>query len=110
MKTNLKFGMLQTIYTAEEEIVTKEIKAKDAKGKDIVRKEQTSKRIPIRCADPKCGRPVIHDAPCFVDTNSPNGDVYCDDCGKCLRYERKKAAQRKANGRSETPVVMGLNE
>ena len=109
MKTNLKYGMLQTIYTAEEEIVVRTKKIRDAKGQEIEQKEQISKRIPIRCADPKCGRPVVHDAPCFVDTTSPNGDVYCDDCGKCLRYARKKAAQRKAAGVQEAPVI-GLNE
>lgn len=109
MKTNLKFGMLQTIYTAEEEIIVKTKMVKDDEGKEIEQKEQISKRIPISCTDPKCGRAIVHDAPCFVDTQSPDGDVYCDDCGKCLRYARKKAAQREANG-VENRVIIGLNE
>jgi hypothetical protein len=92
MKTNLQFGMLQTIYTAEEEVKVKIIKVKDKDGNEVEQKEQYSVWAPAPCADKKCGRVVAHDTPCFVDTTT--GAIWCDDCGKCERYSRKKAAQR----------------
>lgn len=97
MKTNLKFGMLQTIYTAEEDVVVNSKIILDKDGKEVEQKEQKSIRIPVQCADPKCGRMVVHDAQCFVDTLSEKGNIYCEDCGKCERYTRKKAAQRAEN-------------
>jgi hypothetical protein len=46
------------------------------------------------CSDYKCGRYVEDGAECFWDEK---GAVYCADCGKCLRYARKKEAQREVN-------------
>lgn len=92
MQTNLRFGMLQTIYTAEEDVRVRMKKVLDENGKEIEQKEQYSVFKPVRCADQKCGRMVAHNIPCFVD--SETGQVWCDDCGKCERYARKKAAER----------------
>ena len=43
------------------------------------------------CHDAKCGRLVAPGDPCFIDAN---GDLYCDSCGRCERYARKKQQQR----------------
>lgn len=94
MKTNIQFGMLQTVYQAEgvDEQETEYITNEDG---EIEEKITTfTKYIPVRCTDPKCGRLVKNEDPCFIDGLSENGDVYCDACGKCLRYSRKKAAER----------------
>ena len=50
---------------------------------------------PIRanqCGNFKCGKMVQSESPCFRDTLG--AAYYCDSCGKCLRYHRKKAAER----------------
>lgn len=59
----------------------------------------------VECADPRCARviPMKHEEDqiqagqlpfvwCFLDVNK--GSIYCDSCGKCRRYARKKAVQR----------------
>ena len=102
MPTNLKFEMLETIYTAEEEVKIKTVKVKDKDGNDIEQKEQYSVFAPARCADSKCGRAVANNTPCFVDTRT--GSVWCDSCGKCERYARKKAAQRAQRREAESSV------
>jgi hypothetical protein len=43
------------------------------------------------CSDPKCGRYVEDGDPCFFDAN---GDLWCNACGRCERYSRKKEHQR----------------
>ena len=45
------------------------------------------------CADDLCSRSIALHEICFVDTHS-SGLVYCQYCGPCLRYHRKKAVQR----------------
>ena len=102
MQTNLKFGMLQTIYTGEEETKTRTIKVPGEDGKEIEQVEQYSVFKPVRCADPKCGRTISHNAPCFIDATT--GSVWCDDCGKCERYARKKAAQREERAKQRKAV------
>lgn len=92
MQTNLKFGMLQTVYTAEEEVKVRTKKILNKDGEKIEQKEQYSVFAPAQCADQKCGRSVSHNTPCFIDAQT--GSVWCDDCGKCERYARKKAAER----------------
>ena len=89
----MKFGMLQTVYTGEshtEQI--EEIVVVDNKEQTKVR--QVTHYNPTTCKDEKCGRMVAHQDPCFIDTWTENGDVYCDACGKCRRYERKMAERR----------------
>lgn len=54
------------------------------------------------CADAKCTRRVQLGDVCFLDLGSNR--VYCADCGKCLRYARKKAAAR---GEDPMSVVQG---
>lgn len=51
----------------------------------------------LPCFDFKCHRPIKRTERYFVDALSPNGDTYCDGCGKCLRYERKNQALREQN-------------
>ena len=47
---------------------------------------------PELCSDPKCGRFVSNGDPCFY----ADGEIlYCDACGRCVRYSRKKEVQRK---------------
>jgi len=48
----------------------------------------------VVCTDHKCGRTIFREMPCFVDTET--GAIYCDPCGLCLRYARKRAALRAA--------------
>lgn len=63
----------------------------------------------IPCSDPLCTRtiPMPHEVEameakeiafvtCYMDVNgsSNSGSIYCDSCGKCRRYARKKAVQR----------------
>lgn len=47
---------------------------------------------PTECADHKCERVVKKGDECFIDMQSSS--VYCDGCGKCKRYVRKRAEQR----------------
>lgn len=48
------------------------------------------------CADDQCTR-LIGGAKwprnCFIDLLT-NGQILCDNCGKCLRYARKMAVRR----------------
>lgn len=100
MKTNLKFGILQTVYTGDsivEEIVVTKI---DEDGNEYEQKSQIEKHGRIVCCDEKCGRFVQHKEPCFIDVLSENGDVYCDSCGKCLRYSRKREAARREKAKA----------
>lgn len=97
METNLRFGMLQTVYTGDETI--EEIKEmvsvynKETEEHDqIERTRQVSHFSSAICKDSKCGRGVVHGEPCFVDTWTEK--FYCDSCGKCVRYERKMADRR----------------
>lgn len=45
----------------------------------------------IGCADNRCTRALLPGVVLFVDVD---GRVFCEGCGKALRYHRKKAAQR----------------
>jgi len=45
----------------------------------------------LGCADLKCTRAILPGVVVFVDVG---GRVFCEGCGKALRYHRKKAAQR----------------
>jgi len=94
METSLKFGMLHTVYTAKEEFVEHEqIVVVD--NEETIQVITESNRIPVVCSDEKCSRAVEHEDPCFIDTKSEDGDVYCDSCGKCLRYARKMESRRR---------------
>jgi hypothetical protein len=45
----------------------------------------------IFCADEKCPRAILPGDSCLFDED---GRIFCEGCGKALRYHRKKAAQR----------------
>lgn len=93
MGTNLRFGMLETVYTGQENIrQVEEIVVED--NKEVKKIRQVSDFSPASCKDEKCNRMVKHEEPCFIDTWTENGDVFCDPCGKCRRYERKMADRR----------------
>ncbi len=49
--------------------------------------------VPLECSDDKCNRKIINGGAYFMDVLE-NGAILCDDCGKCLRYTRKKAHER----------------
>ena len=63
----IEYGLLKIIYTEED---------------------------PIECADSICGRFIATEQSCYVDTQN-GGNLYCEICGTCERYHRKKAAERK---------------
>jgi len=56
----------------------------------------------VVCADHKCGRMIYPEMPCCVD--AATGDIYCDPCGLCLRYSRKKEAERNARAAGCRPA------
>ncbi len=93
MPTNMRFGMLETKYEGEAWI-EKKIEIVVIDNEEVEKERQISHYNPTKCKDDKCGRMVDHEAPCFIDTWSEEGDAYCDSCGKCLRYERKMADRR----------------
>lgn len=95
MKTELRYGMLHTVYTGES--IIEEIKTIEADENGIEHEKitQIEKHGDIICSDPKCGRLVRHNECCFVDAISTNGNIYCDSCGKCIRFSRKREATRK---------------
>jgi hypothetical protein len=66
---NVRFGLLETLLTESDTII---------------------------CSDNKCGRDVMFGEACFIDIQTNN--VYCESCGKCLRYERKKEEERRQKG------------
>jgi hypothetical protein len=99
MTTSLRFGMLETVYTGDETIEkieeTVSVYNKETEEhEEVVRQRQVSHFSTATCKDEKCGRGVAHSEPCFIDTWTENGTVYCDSCGKCIRYERKMADRR----------------
>ena len=58
------------------------------------------------CKNRQCSCSINNGATAFFDDG---GGAYCERCGVIVRYERKKAAQRKALGQ-ETRHVLGLKE
>lgn len=76
----VEYGLLEIIFTDEED---------------------------IKCCETACYRRVYKDSTCFVDTS--NNDIYCSQCGKCLKYQRKKEQQRKDMGIVDTPLIKGLD-
>jgi hypothetical protein len=56
----------------------------------------------IECCGLKCGRAVKFMEKCFIDQMT--GNVLCKDCGQCIRYERKKAEERKRKGIPEIKI------
>ena len=77
MKTNMKFGMLQTVYTGEEHLEqVEEIVVVD--NKEVVKIKQVAHHNPTKCNDELCGRMIKHEEPCFIDTWTTNGAILCD--------------------------------
>ena len=58
------------------------------------------------CDDIKCGRIITVGDFYFTD---PEGGIFCESCGQCIRYERKRAAQREQN-KEPVRVIIGLEE
>ena len=56
----------------------------------------------FNCEGLKCGRPIKFMEKCYIDHKT--GSLYCQSCGACIRYERKKAAERKALGLPEIKI------
>lgn len=50
----------------------------------------------ILCADSKCDRLIQAGDFCFIDTTDQGG-ILCEYCGLCVRYARKKEAERQQN-------------
>lgn len=57
----------------------------------------------IDCSDEKCGRPVKFMEKCFIDGTT--GEIFCQSCGQCIRYERKMAARRDMMGIPERRII-----
>jgi hypothetical protein len=93
--SNIRFGMLEMRYTAEVTYIESIVDETDENGKITKKKITEKKYLQGGCKDPKCHRMVKHDEMCFIDTFSKKGDLYCSNCGKCLRYQRKKESERK---------------
>ena len=60
-----------------------------------------------QCQDNSCFRSIACDDPCFVDTETST--IYCEKCGQCLRYSRKKQKEREDKGITEVPLIKGLD-
>ncbi len=88
--------MLYTVYTGESIIEQIPVTKINENGEEYEAIEQIEKHGTIVCSDEKCGRLVRHNEPCFIDAKTSNGAVYCDSCGKCIRYARKREEMRKA--------------
>ena len=58
------------------------------------------------CEDEKCDRIVAFGDNYFTD---PEEHIYCESCGLCLRYERKRALQREQN-KEPVRTILGLEE
>lgn len=71
MKSKISYGLMETKFYSEDEEDT------DALAK---------------CSDDKCPRMIRVGELMYVDVN--NGSMFCDSCGKCIRYARKKSYQR----------------
>lgn len=111
MEITFRFGMLHTEYSSKVKYIKKEALDLDGDGnpqfdddgKMIKKMIEIPESIPGSCVDSKCGRKVKDEEPCFIDTLSKNGDLYCDACGKCLRYERKMEARREEIAAAQSP-------
>jgi hypothetical protein len=75
---NIQFGLLETKLTTEDQ----------------------------KCQAKDCFRQIMTDDPCFVDIS--NSAVFCDNCGKCERYSRKKEKEREVSGK-DLPLIKGLD-
>ena len=90
----IKFGLLQTEYKAKVKYRKGiEVSYDEVKGK-VETIIELPEYIPGDCCDLKCPRVVKHGEECFIDTWATNGALFCDQCGKCLRYARKAAQIR----------------
>lgn len=76
----IQFGLLETASTEDEDFV---------------------------CGMSDCNRAIKYEEPCFVDTTS--SAIYCEKCGKCLRYQKKKQQEREDMGITEVPLIKGLD-
>ena len=61
---------------------------------------------PCTCKNGKCSMSIANGATAFFDDE---GGAFCERCGIIVRYERKKAAQRRERGQP-TRRIMGLKE
>jgi hypothetical protein len=50
----------------------------------------------LECQDELCSRLIKEGDDCFIDAKE--NAIYCEQCGKCVRYHRKKAAERATAG------------
>lgn len=60
-----------------------------------------------KCGANDCLRMIEHDAACVVDVST--NAVFCEECGKCERYARKKTDEREKAGITEVPLIKGLD-
>lgn len=63
--------------------------------------------VDVKCGQKECFRMISPDDPIFVDVE--DSLMYCDKCGKCLRYERKKKEEREKRGITEEVPIKGLD-
>jgi hypothetical protein len=56
-----------------------------------VRKCYYAKDEATKCADAKCGRTIASGDTAWEEQG---GTFFCEECGVCLRYHRKRQAQR----------------
>ncbi len=90
----IKFGMLQTEYKAEVKFHKGIEVTNDEDGNKVENMIELPEYISGDCCDPKCERVVKNGEECFIDTWAHDGAIFCDQCGKCLRYARQAATMR----------------
>lgn len=66
-----------------------------------------TEKASVKCADDQCFRKITEDDSIFIDVEKSL--MYCEKCGKCLRYARKKKEERVKNGITEEILIKGLD-
>ena len=91
-KMEIVFGLLQIKYQSEIKHIHGTELVPDKDGKLVEQDVVLPDAIPGTCGDSKCGRTIRDEEDCFIDTWK--GTTYCEQCGKCIRYERSMADRR----------------
>ncbi len=88
----ITLGLLQMQYQSKVKYKKGIELVKGDDGNLVEREFTLPDYLPGNCADAKCGRAIRNEEKCFVDTW--NNRTYCQQCGKCIRYERAMALRR----------------
>ncbi len=92
---DIRYGMLNIKYDADITFIDTTIVEIDENGDEVHKPIQIPDPTPGKCSGDHCGKAIRNQESCFVDTQESDGRIYCDSCGKCLRYTRKMDDKRK---------------